>query len=125
MQLTQFTKHIVEKEIVIHKCFKRMLYIGTVFPFNMYFAIKVAHFYTQKEYKRYTQKRHGFKRESSKFPKQMTTHHMFLLTQWDHGKISREKEANKYFKDQNNHLLLELELRYHLALNYHFTSEKN
>lgn len=33
----------MEKEIVIHKCFKRMLYIGTVFPFNMYFAIETAH----------------------------------------------------------------------------------
>lgn len=80
MQVTQFAKHTVEKETVIHKCFKRMPYIGTVFPFNMYFAIEVAHSILT---------RCMGSRESSKFLKPITTYLMLLVTQWDHDKIPR------------------------------------
>lgn len=38
----QFTKHTVKEEIVIHKCFMRMLYIGIVSQFNKYFIAQVA-----------------------------------------------------------------------------------
>lgn len=53
--------------------------LRTEFPFNLYLAYKSGLLCTQR--------RPGFKRHSSKFPKQKTTHLTLLVTQWDHGTI--------------------------------------
>lgn len=54
-------------------------FLRTEFPFNLYLAYKSGLLCTQR--------RPGFKRHSSKFPKQKTTHLTLLVTQWDHGTI--------------------------------------
>lgn len=117
MQFTQFTKHTVGQETVIHKCFQRMPHIGTVFPFNMYFAIEVAH----STLTRYT----GSRDRAPNFQNKSRRSLCFWRLNGTMTRNQDRKKQNKYFKDQNNHLLLELELRYHLVQNAHFISEKN